>query len=61
MKTRNRKSTLHLTTTAVFIVNRPRIVVNLASYEDVLSANFKIIEMLTLNDDKKSRTNLTKN
>ena len=53
--------TLHLTTIAVFIVNNPRIVVSLASYEDVLSANFEIIEMLMLNDDKKSLTNLTKN
>ena len=48
-------------TIAVFIVNNPRIVVSLASYEDVLSANFEIIKMLMLNDDKKSLTNLTKN
>ncbi|MGO1473357.1 MAG: phage tail domain-containing protein [Psychrobacter sp.] len=45
----------------MFIVNNPRIVVSLASYEDVLSANFEIIKMLMLNDDKKSLTNLTKN
>ncbi len=34
---------------------------NLTSCEYVLNANFKIIEILTLNDDKKSLSNLMQN
>ena len=42
-------------------LNHPSMVGNLTSCEYVLNANFKIIEILTLNDDKKSLSNLMQN